>query len=331
MIVNNRDNMLVSVIVCCYNEEKYIQRSINSLLQQQNLSGEMEILVVDGMSNDNTRVILNEIVQSDVRVKLYDNILKVKPPAVNIGFRASKGKYIAICDAHTEYDINYVSNSIKVIDAHPESWCVGGPIDSIGESNFGKANAIAMSSPIGVGNAKHRFPDYEGYAEMVCFPLFRREVLDKVGYYDEFFIINHDDEYCFRLRQAGGKVYLSPLAKSFYYVRNNFTDLFKQYYSYGLWQIAFLKKHKIPISLRQLVPFTFFLSMLILIIAGILLNNMFLGIMLPLFYFLALTFYSIPVLIKHGIKVALNFPLAVFTLHFSYAIGFLSGMFKFLV
>ena len=330
MIVNNRDNILVSVIVCCYNEEKYIQRSINSLIQQQNLLGEMEILVVDGMSNDNTRVIINEIVQSDVRIKLYDNILKVKSPAVNIGFRAARGKYIAICDAHTTYEPNYISNSLKIFESHPETWCVGGPIESIGESNFGKANAIAMSSLIGVGNAKHRFPNYEGYAEMVCFPVFRRETIDKVGYYDDFFIINHDDEYCFRLRKAGGKVYLSPPAKSYYYVRNTFIGLFKQYYSYGLWQIAFLKKHKIPISLRQLVPFTFFLSMLILIIAGILFNNVFLGILLPMLYFLILTLYSVPILIKHGINVALNFPLAIFTLHFSYAVGFLSGIFKFL-
>lgn len=331
MIVNNGAHILVSVIVCCYNEEKYIKRCINSLLQQQNLAGEMEILVVDGMSNDNTPAILNEIAQSDVRVKLFNNILKVKPPAVNIGFRASRGKYIAICDAHTTYEPNYISNSLKIFESHPETWCVGGPIESIGESNFGKANAIAMSSPIGVGNAKHRFPKYEGYAEMVCFPIFLREVLEKVGYYDEFFIINHDDEYCFRLRKAGGKVYLSPTAKSYYYVRNTFIGLFKQYYSYGLWQIAFLKKHKIPISLRQLVPFTFFFFVIVLFIIGIVINQLFIGVLLPSLYLTILLLFSFPILLNYGVKIALNFPLAVFTLHFSYAIGFTSGIYKFLI
>lgn len=323
------NSILVSLIVCSYNEEKYIEKCLMTLLNQQNISGELEILVIDGMSNDSTRFLIQNISRSDNRVKMFDNPAKVKPPAVNIGFREAKGKYIAICDAHTEYDINYISNSIDVIEKHPETWCVGGPIISIGETYFGKANALAMSSPIGVGNAKHRFPNYEGYAEMVCFPLFKREVLDLVGYYDEFFDINHDDEYCYRLRKAGGKVFLSPVAKSYYHVRNSMTGLFRQYFSYGFWQIAFLKKHKIPISLRQLIPFIFFSVIAILSIVSIIAESTWIGFILPFIYISVLIFASIPVLFKYGIRVAANFPLAIFILHFSYAIGFFSGFFKF--
>lgn len=323
------NNIQISILVCCYNEEKYIEKCLNSLTFQIGIQGELEILVIDGMSTDDTRQIINRVSSNDYRVKLLDNPSRVKPPAVNIGFKEAKGKYIAICDAHTKYDINYISNSIKIIEKQPEIWCVGGPIISIGETNFGKANAIAMSKSIGVGNAKHRFPNYEGYAEMVCFPIFRREVLEKVGYYDEYFDINHDDEYCFRLRKAGGKVYLSPTAKSYYYVRNTIFGLFKQYFSYGFWQIAFLKKHKIPISIRQLVPFIFFSTVAILFIVSIITENAWIGFILPTIYAGVLFLASIPILIKNGIKVAANFPLAVFVLHFSYAIGFFSGLFKF--
>lgn len=324
------ENILVSVIVCCFNEEKYIEKCINSLQNQQDVSGIIEILVIDGMSTDNTRAIITNISDNDYRVRIFDNSLKVKPPAVNIGFKMAQGKYLAICDAHTEYDLKYISNSIKVLELHPEATCVGGPIVSIGESDFGKATALAMSSPIGVGNAKHRFADYEGYAEMACFPLFRREVLDKVGYYDEFFDINHDDEYCFRLRKAGGKVFLSPMAKSYYFVRNTASGLFKQYFSYGFWQIAFLKKHKVPISLRQLIPFGFFSMVLVLAMFSIYKENVLIGLLLPLTYLTVLLLVTIPVLIKEGYKVAVNFPLSIFILHFSYAVGFFSGMFRFL-
>ncbi|HOJ06877.1 MAG: glycosyltransferase family 2 protein [Ignavibacteriota bacterium] len=322
---------LVSLIVCCYNEEKYIEKCLISLLNQENILGEFEILVIDGMSNDRTRSIVKNFLQLDSRIKMLDNPAKVKPPAVNLGFRASKGKYIAICDAHTLYDKNYFSNSISIIESHPEAWCVGGPIISIGESNFGRANALAMSSPIGVGNAKHRFSEYEGYAEMACFPLFRREVLDWVGYYDEFFDINHDDEYCFRLRKAGGKVFLSPIAKSYYYVRNSIKGLFRQYFSYGYWQIAFLKKHKIPISIRQLIPFLFFSVIIILLFISIILKKFWLGLLLPLVYVSILVLSSIPILFKKEIRVAINFPIAVFILHFSYALGFFFGLFRFSV
>ena len=323
------NSIQVSIIVCCYNEEKYIEKCLRTLLNQQNISGELEILVIDGMSSDKTRSLIKNISRSDSRVKMFDNPAKVKPPAVNIGFRAARGKFIAICDAHTEYDKSYISNSINVIENHPETWCVGGPIISVGQSDFGKANAIAMSSSIGVGNAKHRFPNYEGYAEMVCFPLFKREVLDLVGYYDEFFDINHDDEYCFRLRKAGGKVFLSPVAKSYYYVRNSMKGLFRQYFSYGFWQIAFLKKHKIPISIRQLIPFIFFSVIAIFSFVSIITENAWIGLILPTIYVGILLLATIPILFKNGLKIAANFPLAIFILHFSYAIGFFSGLFKF--
>lgn len=108
---------LVSLIVCCYNEEKYIEKCLISLLNQENILGEFEILVIDGMSNDRTRSIVKNFLQLDSRIKMLDNPAKVKPPAVNLGFRASKGKYIAICDAHTLYDKNYFSNSISIIES----------------------------------------------------------------------------------------------------------------------------------------------------------------------------------------------------------------------
>lgn len=323
------DKILVSIIVCCYNENDYIDSCLGSLVNQNDIKGKFEILVIDGMSTDGTREKIQKILRLYPEIKFFDNPAQVKPPAINIGFRNSAGTYIAICDAHTIYAEDYIIGCIRLLNKYPDVNCVGGPIVSIGKTNFGKANAIAMSSKIGVGNAKHRFPDYEGYAEMACFPVFRRNVLDTVGFYDEYFIINHDDEYCFRLRKAGGKVFLSPSVKSYYYVRNSITKLFMQYFSYGYWQIAFLKKHKEPISIRQLIPFTFFLVLILLIILSVVISKPIVGIFLPILYVIVLITAAIPVSLKEGIKVAINFPIAVFILHFSYAAGFVTGLFKF--
>lgn len=319
----------VSLIVCCYNENDYIDRCLDSLLSQKNIPGLFEILVIDGMSTDGTREKILAKLKVNSEIRFFDNPARVKPQAINLGFRESRGKYFAICDAHAYYDNYYISTCLNLINEHPDAWCVGGPFQNIGETNFGQALAIAMNSPLGVGNAKHRYPDYEGYGEMVMFGLFPKKVLDIVGFYDEFFIINHDDEYCFRLRKAGGKVFISHRAKCYYFVRKTPASLYKQYFSYGYWQIAFLKKHKEPISMRQLIPFTFFFVMLLFVILSIIINEPIIGVWLPIIYILVLMTAAFPVIFNKGIKVAANFPIAVFILHFSYAAGFLTGLFKF--
>jgi len=321
--------IIVSIIVCCRNEENYIYQCLDSLLKQRSIPGEFEILVIDGQSEDNTREIIFGLMKGNPGIIFFENKAKYKPQAINIGFKKSRGRYLAICDAHTVYSDDYISILIELIKEHQESVCVGGPIISIGINKFGKATAIAMSSKIGVGNPKHRFPDYEGYAEMACFPLFKREILEKVGFYDEKFIINHDDEYCFRIRKAGGKIYLSPIAKSFYYVRNTIAGLFYQYYTYGFWQIAFLKKHKEPISLRQLAPITFFSAVISLAFSGLLINSMLLSIILPVIYLSLLISFAIPVMFRKGVIIGSLFPLSVFILHLSYALGFFNGIFYF--
>ncbi len=332
MYLNNdlhkSENVLLSIIVCCRNEEKYIEKCVNSLTNQKNIPGEFEILVIDGMSEDGTREILSNLTSKNNKIILMDNPAKVKVPAVNIGFMNSKGKFLAIADAHSVYADDYFSVLLKLMEEHPEVQCVGGPVESVGDTVFGKANAIAMSSVIGVGNAKHRFPEYEGYGEMALYPVFRREILELIGYYDERFIINHDDEYCYRLKLAGGKVFLSHRAKSYYYVRSSPSKLFSQYYLYGFWQIATLKKHKRPISIRQLIPVTFFLMLLFLLVYGIIAKSWIFALGLPVFYSAALLLFALSKLLKEKLSVTILIPLALFILHFAYAIGFITGVFK---
>lgn len=326
--VNKSENVSVSITVCCRNEEKYIEKCINSLTNQKDIPGEYEIIVIDGMSEDGTREILSRLADNDKKIILMDNPAKVKVPAVNIGFKNSRGRFLAIADAHSVYANDYFSTLLQLMEDHPEVQCVGGPVESVGDTIFGKANAIAMSSKIGVGNAKHRFPDYEGYGEMALYPIFRKEILEMIGYYDERFIINHDDEYCFRLKLAGGKVFLSHRAKSYYYVRSSPSRLFSQYYLYGFWQIATLKKHKSPISIRQLIPATFFLLLLLLFVCGIIANSWIIAMGLPIVYFSALVLFAASKIDKEKFPVVKFIPLALFILHFAYACGFIAGIFK---
>src|ERR1035437_5728615 len=151
-------NDKISVIIPCYNEEKYIAKCILSILSQKNINN-LEIIVVDGASRDNTKNILEELVDQyqDKKIIILNNSQRITPVALNLGIKRSSGDYICIMGAHAEYDDEFLCNCLILLKNHLDVSCVGGPIFSKGENNFAKAVAISMSSPIGVGNAKHRF------------------------------------------------------------------------------------------------------------------------------------------------------------------------------
>ena len=176
---------LISGIVPCRNERAHIESCVRSLLAQKTSLFELELLVVDGMSDDGTRDILERLIQSNPNLRMLDNPRRSTPAALNIGIQAGRGEYIAILGAHAEYGPNYLETCLKLLNEHPEVCCAGGPITSRGKGLFGQAVALAMSHPLGIGNAKHRLPEYEGYAEGACFPMFRRRVFADVGLFDE--------------------------------------------------------------------------------------------------------------------------------------------------
>ncbi len=322
---------LVSVIIPCRNEENFIRTTISSLLNQKGFDGNIEIIVVDGKSSDKTREIICEMKLENENLYLVINEKQITPIAMNLGIKAAKGKYIAIMGAHTEYDQNYLSECLKLFNKYPLIGCTGGSILSVGKSNFGKAAAAAMSHPIGVGNAKHRFPNYEGYAEGAAFPVFKKEVFDKIGLYDERLIKNQDDDFNFRLTKSGYKVYISPKAKCKYYVRERPIELFRQYFDYGYWRMATIKKHKLPVSFRQLVPALFLFSILFFIGIGFLISayQLIISIFVPAIYLLVIFGSDIKVMKQNGLKTGMFFPAAVITLHFAYGLGFIKGL-KFL-
>jgi glycosyltransferase involved in cell wall biosynthesis len=329
MEINEKEDKIISVIIPCRNENIYIRDTILSILDQKLERYSLEIIVVDGMSQDGTREILYDLSSNNKNIRIFDNPARITPVALNIGIRNSVGKYVAILGAHAEISDDYFKLNLELMDRLPDVSCTGGPIISRGKNDFAKAAAISMSSFIGVGNAKHRFPEYEGYAEMACFPFFRRDVFDKYGFYDESLIKNQDDEYCFRIRLNGEKIFLSNRVKSIYYVRDSVSKLFSQYYSYGKWRIPVLIKHKIPISYRQQVPAIFFALIIIFFALSLLIGNYSIGLFLPATYIIILCGFAISNLRKEKLSVIKYLPVTIFILHFSYALGFISGILHF--
>lgn len=321
---------MLSVIIPCRNERKHIEVCVRSLLRQDPPPGGLEVLVVDGLSEDGTRDILENLAKEHPELRIVDNPRRVTPCAMNAGIREARGIYVAILGAHCQYASDYLRTCVALFDEHPEADCVGGPIISAGKSVFGQAVAVAMSHPVGIGNARHRHPDFEGYAEGACYPVFRKEIFEKIGFYDEMLVRNQDDELNYRLTKQGGKVFLSPRARSTYYVRETVASLFRQYFEYGYWRVAVIRKHRMPASLRHLVPPVFVIGLVASFTLALMVPPGWRLVMLtgPFIYGLILCGVGIGVSRRAGWKIGALFPVAAATMHVAYAIGFLWGLLK---
>lgn len=318
---------MLSVIIPCRNEYRHIETCVRSILAQKRPSRGMEIIVADGLSDDGTREILQRLTKEYPELRMVDNPRRVTPCAMNAGIREARGEYVAILGAHCKYATDYLWTCVELLDEHPEVACAGGPIHSEGRSLFGQAVAAAMSHPVGIGNARHRHPNYEGYAEGACYPVFRKEVFGQIGLYDEMLVRNQDDELNYRLTKQGGKVFLSPRARSTYFVRETISSLFRQYFEYGYWRVAVIKKHRMPASWRHLVPVIFLIGLIVSFTLALIVPEGWRLLMLsgPCVYALILCGVGLHLSRRAGWKVGLLFPVAAATLHIAYAIGFISG------
>jgi glycosyltransferase involved in cell wall biosynthesis len=286
-----------------------------------------EVLVVDGMSNDGTRDILYKYQKENNNLKILDNPKRIPSSAFNIGIKNAEGFYVSICGAHAYYFPDYLEKSLELAKRFPDLDCVGGPLISNGTNTFSKATAIAASSYLGVGNAKHRFSGYEGYAEYPVFPFFNKIIFDKIGLFNEE-LLNEDDEFFNRYRLNGGKVYISYKIKCYYYVRSNPQKLFKQFFNYGYWKWIIFMNHKVKLSLRQFIPSAFITSIFLFLIAGLIMDSYLLAISIPVLYLFAISSKVLSIIFKEGPIVGLYLYFSVIIMHFAYGSGFIIGSIK---
>jgi hypothetical protein len=201
----------------------------------------------------------------------------------------------------------------------------------VNENATSEIIAAAMSSPFGVGNAHFRTGTKEGYVDTLAFGAYKKEVFEKVGYFDEELVRNQDDEFNFRVIKGGFKIYLSQKIRSKYYVRASYSKLYRQYFQYGYWKVFVNQKHGAVTSGRQLIP-PLFVAGFILGVAGSLISpeiNLLWGAAMCLYILSACLFAArmVGFNISKIIKVAATF----FILHFSYGSGYLKGVLNFLI
>jgi succinoglycan biosynthesis protein ExoA len=252
---SERPRPFVSIVLPVRNEADHIEACLERLMNQDYPRDRLEILVVDGESDDATREIVAAIQarRPDVDLRLIDNPHRVVPPALNIGFRAAKGSVFVRMDGHSVPATNYVSACIDALERF-DAGNAGGVIEAVGTTPFGRAVAIASLHPLGAGDAKYRVGGEAGEVETVPFGAFRREVLERVGLFDESLVRNQDDEMNVRIRASGARVVLDPAIRVTYTPRGSVRGLWSQYFQYGWWRIETLKRHPGSMRWRFAVP-----------------------------------------------------------------------------
>jgi succinoglycan biosynthesis protein ExoA len=243
----------VSVIIPCRNEVDFIANCLESILNQDFPKEELEILVIDGFSDDGTRRILEDYQEKYFFIRLIDNINKIVSPALNIGIKNAKGEIIIRMDVHTEYASDYITQCVRAIRGMAVE-NVGGPWIPKGKTYLQKGISIAFQSHFSSGGALSHDMFHEGLVDSVYLGCWKKSTLENIGLFDEELVRNQDDELNLRIIRSGGKIWQSPKISSWYYPRSSIVSVFKQYMQYGYWKVRVIQKHRIPASIRHVIP-----------------------------------------------------------------------------
>jgi succinoglycan biosynthesis protein ExoA len=321
----------VSVVIPCRNEIDYIGSCLTSIFDQDEVPGSFEVIVADGMSNDGTREILKRLSAKDSRLKVVDNPGGIVSSGFNAALRDARGAIIIRMDAHTSYAPDYIQECVRVLHETGAD-NVGGPWVACGKGKVGKAIAAAFQSPFSCGGARGHDPNYSGLVDTVYLGCWHREVFDRIGLFDEELVRNQDDEFNLRLVRSGGKVWQSVKIKSCYHPRESLRHLFIQYVQYGYWKARVLKKHRLPASVRHLVPSIFVLTLALLPALSLVWPIALWSWVALLGLYIAVNFsVSALTAVANGWQLFPLLPWVFAIFHFAYGLGFLKGFADFVV
>ena len=324
-------NPLVSVVLPCRNEQGYIQDCLKSVFDQEPPEGGFEILVADGMSTDGTREYLEQAAAEHPQIRVLNNPGRIVSTGLNAAIRTARGDIIVRMDAHTIYAPDYVRQCLSVL-RETGADNVGGPMQTTAETYMEQAIRAVFHSAFAVGGARSHRVGYEGYVDTVIYGCWKKEVFERIGYFDEELVRNQDDEHNFRLTRAGGKIYQSGKIRSWYHVRGSLKTLFRQYMQYGYWKVLVIRKHRMPASWRHLAPGLFVGCFCLLGAAALFWTPAaWAAAGLAALYLLATLAASAVIAARTKWILFPVLPVAMSCFHFGYGYGFLHGILDFVV
>lgn len=319
---------LVSVIIPCRNEVQSVGKCIEAILASDYPL--LEIIVVDGMSEDGTRSVLNNLSKSFSNIKIVDNPEKLTPFAFNYGVKNANGFYIQRVDARNLIAVDYISKLVNILEENPMISCVGGDYQHTYSTPAGEYISWAMESKFGVGAGNYRTMKKNTYVDTVGVPMYRRSIFEEIGFFDENLARNQDDDFNFRVRKKGHKILYVCDAKVKYFVRGTYKKLFNQMKQYGYFKVFVNKKHKTVTTIRQIIPLLFLIFSLGGALASFLWPLFFPFYLLIMAAYFLLGSVSATAFTINPFKI-LNVQYACLVMHLGYGLGYLIGILDFLI
>ena len=322
--------MLVSFIIIAYNAEKFLDKSLKSLENQEYPHKNIEVLLVDSMSTDKTQRLFEDFKKRNendfYKIKLLKNIGKTLPKGWNTALMEVSGEVVLRVDAHTFFDKDFISKNVEEIEKGED--IVGGKCISVTQSNNWKEKLllIAEESIFGCGVADFRRKEKKEYVNTLAFAMYRKKVFDDVGSYNEYLARTEDNEMHYRMRKKGYKFLLSPNIKTYRYARSDLKGMIKQKYGNGKWIGVTLHFCPKCFSLYHFVPFAF--------VFGIIFSIIMLILKIPIFCYVLAALYLmfnviniVLITVKKGFSISyLLLPFVFFVLHCAYGVGTMVGM-----
>lgn len=319
----------VTVILPCRNEASHIAACLDSILASAHPAERLEVLVVDGMSDDGTRALVEEYVRAHANIHMLDNPERIVPTALNIGIRTATGDVIVRMDGHVVYPPEYIPRLVDALLAEGADNVGGCLVTLPGDgSATAQAIAIAMSHPFGVGLARFRIGARRPQdVDTVPFGCFRRSLFARVGLFDEELVRNQDDEFNHRIIRHGGRVRLIPDVVCYYYARGSLRKAARMFYQYGAFKPLVARKVGRVMTVRQLVP-AMFVAALLGTAAGAPFSPALamLGAAIGIVYGACVGAFALSTARSHGIRCAIALAAALPVVHLSYGFGFLRGL-----
>lgn len=313
--VSSRRLPSVSVIIPVHNAEATIGRVLDSV-QSQNYEGPVEVIVADGSDTSHTSRVIR---RHPMDVRLVPNPDRTIGFGINAAAQAATGDILVRCDAHSflpPWYLRRVIGSLKRTGAAN----VGGRQRAVGNTFFERAVALSMTTALGAGNARHRIGGAEGPVDTAYLGAFSRKTFEEVGGMDPSFLRNQDYEFNWRLREQGKTVWFDPCLAVIYLPRGTFWKLARQYFHYGRWKPAVLRRHPRSLRFRHLLApalVLYLATSLLLVLAGTSWAAT-----VSLAYPLILIAWSLGIGIRRRDLAAFLVPLVLVTMHLSWGIGF---------
>lgn len=242
---------LATVVVPIRNEARSIDTTLSDVVAQtyENL----EILIVDGESDDGTQEILERWVAADDRIRVLTNPRRTAASALNIGLAEAAGQWLIRVDGHVRIPPDYV----EVLVEHLASgrWGgVGGRKDAVGSGPAAEAISAVLGSPWGVGGSRYHYAQEPVEVDHVPFGAYPVDLARELGGWDQRLVANQDFEFDARVREEGLRLLVDPAVSTDWHCRERIADFGRQYLRYGRGKADVARLHPKTFRIRHAAP-----------------------------------------------------------------------------